>query len=102
MKFLRACVARAEAFFSRFLVQNDLFAPALAHLKLGKRNDCGAVSSAILELLAFIEKVCGRFLLTRCPRGGVGSTHGLMFSCVYVFVSDKHDIAGRAHLHQVL
>lgn len=53
---MRACVARAEAFFSRFLIQNDLFVPMFAHLKLGKRND-SAVCSAILELLAFIEKV---------------------------------------------
>uniref|UniRef100_K3WLA1 Serine/threonine-protein phosphatase 4 regulatory subunit 3-like central domain-containing protein n=1 Tax=Globisporangium ultimum (strain ATCC 200006 / CBS 805.95 / DAOM BR144) TaxID=431595 RepID=K3WLA1_GLOUD len=55
VKFMRACVARAEAFFSRFLIQNDLFVPTFAHLKRGKRNDC-AVSSAILELLAFIER----------------------------------------------
>ncbi|RLN65132.1 hypothetical protein BBP00_00003020 [Phytophthora kernoviae] len=55
VKFMRACAARAEAFFSRFLIQNDLFTPALENLDIGKRNS-GAVSSAILELLSFIEK----------------------------------------------
>lgn len=34
-----------------------------AQLKHGKRNDC-AVSSAILELLAFIEKVSCCFLIS--------------------------------------
>ncbi|GMF13791.1 unnamed protein product [Phytophthora lilii] len=53
--FVRACAVRAEAFFSRFLIQNDLFTPMLANLEIGKPNS-GAVSSAILELLAFIEK----------------------------------------------
>ncbi|KAE9028346.1 hypothetical protein PR001_g10294 [Phytophthora rubi] len=55
VKFVRACAVRAEAFFSRFLIQNDLFTPMLANLEIGKPNS-GAVSSAILELLAFIEK----------------------------------------------
>ncbi|DAZ97676.1 TPA: hypothetical protein N0F65_009677 [Lagenidium giganteum] len=55
VKFVRACVARAESFFSRFLIQNDLFSPILATLKLGGRNSC-AVSSAVLELLSFVEK----------------------------------------------
>ncbi|KAG7384796.1 Platinum sensitivity protein [Phytophthora boehmeriae] len=55
VKFMRACAARAEAFFSRFLIQNDLFTSALENLDIGKRNS-GAVSSAILELLSFIEK----------------------------------------------
>ncbi|KAJ8524943.1 hypothetical protein ON010_g16173 [Phytophthora cinnamomi] len=55
VKFVRACAVRAEAFFSRFLIQNDLFTPMLANLEIGKPNS-GAVSSAILEVLAFIEK----------------------------------------------
>lgn len=55
VKFVRACAVRAEAFFSRFLIQNDLFTPMLANLEIGKPNS-GAVSSAILEVLAFVEK----------------------------------------------
>ncbi|KAG2778974.1 hypothetical protein Pcac1_g10832 [Phytophthora cactorum] len=55
VKFVRACAVRAEAFFSRFLIQNDLFAPMLANLEIGKPNT-GAVGSAILEVLSFIEK----------------------------------------------
>jgi protein phosphatase-4 regulatory subunit 3 len=55
VKFVRACVGRAEAFFSRFLIQNDLFTPIMAQLQLGGKNTC-AISSAILELLSFIEK----------------------------------------------
>lgn len=56
VKFLKACAARAEAFFSRFIIQNNLLAAALSNLQVGKPNT-GAVGSAILELLAFIEKV---------------------------------------------
>ena len=56
VKFVRACVVRAEAFFSRFLIQNDLFTPMLANLEIGKTNT-GAVSSAVLEALSYIEKV---------------------------------------------
>lgn len=56
VKFLKACAARAEAFFSRFLIQNDLLAAAFSSIQIGKPNT-GAVSSAILELVAFIEKV---------------------------------------------
>eukprot|EP00644_Phytophthora_capsici_P007006 jgi/Phyca11/542182/estExt2_Genewise1Plus.C_PHYCAscaffold_80616 len=55
VKFVRACAVRAEAFFSRFLIQNDLFTPMLANLEIGKPNT-GAVSSAILEVISFIEK----------------------------------------------
>ncbi|GLD96332.1 hypothetical protein PINS_up005015 [Pythium insidiosum] len=55
VKFMRACAARGEAFFSRFLIQNDLFVPVFEKLQHGQRNTC-AVSSAILEMLAFIEK----------------------------------------------
>ncbi|OWZ09858.1 Serine/threonine-protein phosphatase [Phytophthora megakarya] len=55
VKFVRACAVRAEAFFSRFLIQNDLFTPMLANMEIGKPNT-GAVSSAILEVLSFIEK----------------------------------------------
>ncbi|KAL4141141.1 hypothetical protein PRNP1_014263 [Phytophthora ramorum] len=55
VKFIRACAVRAEAFFSRFLIQNDLFSPMLANMEIGKPNS-GAVSSAILEVLAFIER----------------------------------------------
>ncbi|KAL3663084.1 hypothetical protein V7S43_012024 [Phytophthora oleae] len=55
VKFVRACAVRAEAFFSRFLIQNDLFTPMLGNLEIGKPNT-GAVSSAILEVLSFIEK----------------------------------------------
>ncbi|KAG7384157.1 Platinum sensitivity protein [Phytophthora pseudosyringae] len=55
VKFVRACAVRAEAFFSRFLIQSDLFTPMLANLEIGKPNT-GAVSSAILEVLSFIEK----------------------------------------------
>ncbi|ETP16992.1 hypothetical protein, variant 8 [Phytophthora nicotianae CJ01A1] len=55
VKFVRACAVRAEAFFSRFLIQNDLFTPMLANLEIGKPNT-GAVGSVILEVLSFIEK----------------------------------------------
>ncbi|CEG38778.1 Protein predicted to be involved in carbohydrate metabolism [Plasmopara halstedii] len=55
VKFVRACAVRAEAFFSRFLIQNDLFTPMLENLEIGKPNT-GAVSSAILEVLSFVEK----------------------------------------------
>ncbi|KAI9993567.1 hypothetical protein PInf_015690 [Phytophthora infestans] len=55
VKFVRACAVRAEAFFSRFLIQNDLFTPMLANLEIGKPNT-GAVGSAILEVLSFIGK----------------------------------------------
>ncbi|CAI5727817.1 unnamed protein product [Peronospora destructor] len=55
VKFVRACVVRAEAFFSRFLIQNDLFTPMLENLEIGKTNT-GAVSSAVLETLSYIEK----------------------------------------------
>ncbi|RMX65624.1 hypothetical protein DD238_003445 [Peronospora effusa] len=55
VKFVRACIVRAEAFFSRFLIQNDLFTPMLANLEIGKTNT-GAVSSAVLEALSYIEK----------------------------------------------
>jgi hypothetical protein len=56
VKFLKACAARAEAFFSRFIIQNNLLAAAFSNFEVGKSNT-GAVSSAILELVAFIEKV---------------------------------------------
>lgn len=55
VKFVRACAKRAEAFFSRFLIQNDLLTPMLANLEIGKSNT-GAVSSAILEVLSFVEE----------------------------------------------
>ncbi|KAI9905640.1 hypothetical protein PsorP6_014218 [Peronosclerospora sorghi] len=55
VKFVRACVLRAEAFFSRFLIQNNLFAAMLENLEVGTSNT-GAVSSAILEVLSIIEK----------------------------------------------
>lgn len=58
VKFLKACAARAEAFFSRFIIQNDLLTAAFSNFEVGKSNT-GAVSSAILELVAFIEKVRG-------------------------------------------
>lgn len=56
VKFLKACAARAEAFFSRFIIQNNLLVAAFSNIEVGKHNT-GAVSSAILELVAFIEKV---------------------------------------------
>ncbi|TDH68271.1 hypothetical protein CCR75_009153 [Bremia lactucae] len=55
VKFIRACAVRAEAFFSRFLIQNDLFTPMLANLEIGKPNN-GALCSAIFEVLSLIEK----------------------------------------------
>ncbi|TMW57174.1 hypothetical protein Poli38472_003099 [Pythium oligandrum] len=55
VKFMRACAARGEAFFSRYLIQNDLLNPMLSRLDRRQPNG-DAVTSAILEFLAFVEK----------------------------------------------
>nr|CCA20840.1 serine/threonineprotein phosphatase 4 regulatory subunit putative [Albugo laibachii Nc14] len=49
VKFVKACVVRAEAFFSRFLIMNELLAPVCTLLRSSK--PATAITSAVLDLL---------------------------------------------------
>ncbi|KAL4086767.1 hypothetical protein PRIC1_013827 [Phytophthora ramorum] len=62
VKFIRACAVRAEAFFSRFLIQNDLFSPMLANMEIGKPNS--------VKLTSLVEHIYTKFYETYktvCP-----------------------------------
>ncbi|KAL8284157.1 hypothetical protein RQP46_004906 [Phenoliferia psychrophenolica] len=54
LRFFRACVGRADDFYNRFLVKNDLFRPVV-EIAVAERDRDNLLSSACLEFFEFIR-----------------------------------------------